>query len=135
MCGRFYQLKARAALYRHFGIDPLPEDFEEVGPRYNIAPSATVAVVRADAGVLRAPALLRWGLVGVSAGAFLAGSTFGVMAIRDVTGADDRHSRGKTRALVADGFFVAGVAAVYALWRLGKRAPSTAKIERSHGGL
>ena len=61
MCGR-YTLKAdREVIAEHFDLPEVPE----ILPRYNIAPSQTVPVVRLVDGPSsgRALALLRWGLV------------------------------------------------------------------------
>jgi putative SOS response-associated peptidase YedK len=60
MCGR-YTLKAdREALAEHFDLPEVPLLLE---PRYNIAPTQPVAIVRLDEGGGRSLALLRWGLV------------------------------------------------------------------------
>jgi len=62
MCGRFRLSTASDILEQQFGIDvrPLPE----LGPRYNIAPTQPVVVVRAaDDGSSRELAVARWGLV------------------------------------------------------------------------
>lgn len=58
MCGRFTLTLSGEALAEAFGLEEVPE----VGPRYNIAPSQPVLVVRrAEAGG-RLAAILRWGL-------------------------------------------------------------------------
>jgi putative SOS response-associated peptidase YedK len=60
MCGRFVQLAARADLVRLFDIEE-PGSFDPP-PRYNVAPTQLVAVVRQDDG-RRALVPLRWGLI------------------------------------------------------------------------
>jgi len=60
MCGRFTLFEADKILSKEFGVSAIPPLF----PRYNIAPSQPVAVVRANpAGSGREIALLRWGLI------------------------------------------------------------------------
>src|SRR5262245_56150365 len=60
MCGRYTLQGRRREVAEAFEIDP--DDVPELAPRYNIAPSQDVPVVRLDAG-RRALAMLRWGLV------------------------------------------------------------------------
>ena len=60
MCGRFTLTKSGEEVAAAFGLDEVPE----LGPRYNVAPSQPVAVVRRlapEAG--RTLAFLRWGFV------------------------------------------------------------------------
>jgi putative SOS response-associated peptidase YedK len=60
MCGR-YTLSAEPALVaEHFGVASVPA---ELKPRYNIAPSQPVPVVRRDGAGPRHLELLRWGLI------------------------------------------------------------------------
>jgi len=60
MCGRFTLFEADKILSKEFGVSGIPP----LSPRYNIAPSQPVAVVRATpAGSGREIALLRWGLI------------------------------------------------------------------------
>jgi putative SOS response-associated peptidase YedK len=63
MCGRFTLRTPQSVLVTQFALDAEPTLF----PRYNIAPSQPVAVVRASsqepAGALRELVKLRWGLV------------------------------------------------------------------------
>jgi len=60
MCGRFTLFEADTILSKEFGVPGFPS----LSPRYNIAPSQPVAVVRASpAGSGREIALLRWGLI------------------------------------------------------------------------
>ena len=60
MCGRFTLFEADKILSKEFGVSGFPS----LSPRYNIAPSQTVAAIRAThAGSGRELALLRWGLI------------------------------------------------------------------------
>ncbi len=59
MCGRFAFYSPTEATAALFGVSDVPE----VKPRYNIAPTQTVAAIRASADDSREMALLRWGLV------------------------------------------------------------------------
>jgi putative SOS response-associated peptidase YedK len=58
MCGRFTLITPTRELASLFDLDTVPD----LAPRYNIAPTQPVAVVRAG-GVGRELVLLRWGLV------------------------------------------------------------------------
>jgi putative SOS response-associated peptidase YedK len=58
MCGRFSLRASGADLAEQFGLAEAPD----LPPRYNIAPTQPVAVVRAGPGGV-ALALLRWGLI------------------------------------------------------------------------
>jgi putative SOS response-associated peptidase YedK len=59
MCGRFTLKTSRQVLAEWFKLDSFPE----LRPRYNVAPTQDVPVVRASADGGREVALLRWGLV------------------------------------------------------------------------
>jgi len=60
MCGRFTLFEADNILSKEFGVSGIPP----LSPRYNIAPSQPIAVVRTPtAGSGRELALLRWGLI------------------------------------------------------------------------
>jgi putative SOS response-associated peptidase YedK len=59
MCGRFAFYSPHEAVTRLFGIDGAPD----VEPRYNIAPTQSIATVRSTAGGRRELAMLYWGLV------------------------------------------------------------------------
>jgi putative SOS response-associated peptidase YedK len=60
VCGRFTLTASGEELAEAFGLDDQPE----LAPRYNIAPTQSVAVVRAEGpGGRRALSLLRWGLL------------------------------------------------------------------------
>lgn len=62
MCGRFTHLYKWRDLHRLMTLTtPLPAD--ELAPRYNIAPTQSVPVVRQHADGTRDAAFLRWGLV------------------------------------------------------------------------
>ncbi|MGH3182533.1 MAG: SOS response-associated peptidase, partial [Streptosporangiaceae bacterium] len=59
MCGRFTLRKDSDALAAHFEV----EDVHPLGPRYNIAPSQQIPVVRVNpASGRRELAMQRWGL-------------------------------------------------------------------------
>jgi putative SOS response-associated peptidase YedK len=60
MCGRFTMYSTRDQLARLFGFDT--DDVPDQLPRYNIAPTQLVAVVRLDDGQ-RVIKPLRWGLI------------------------------------------------------------------------
>jgi putative SOS response-associated peptidase YedK len=60
MCGRFAFFSAHEAMLRVF---ELPPDTPRVEPRWNIAPTRVVPVVRLDAARQRRLAMLYWGLV------------------------------------------------------------------------
>jgi putative SOS response-associated peptidase YedK len=59
MCGRFAFYSPREAVAEAFGVR-FPAPFE---PRFNIAPSQFVAVIRSGADGEPVPAMLRWGLI------------------------------------------------------------------------
>jgi putative SOS response-associated peptidase YedK len=59
MCGRFAFYSPHEAVVRLFGLDTAPE----IEPRYNIAPTRFIPVVRHDEAAVRQLALLYWGLV------------------------------------------------------------------------
>lgn len=59
MCGRFTLNSSSEALAAEFDLAAVPD----LAPRFNIAPSQEIAVVREDAGRTRECVLLRWGLV------------------------------------------------------------------------
>lgn len=61
MCGRFTMRATRKALADAFAIEQLPD---ELRPRYNVAPTQSVPVVRLDPATgARSLVMLRWGLV------------------------------------------------------------------------
>jgi putative SOS response-associated peptidase YedK len=60
MCGRFTLFESDKILSKEFGVSGFPP----LSPHYNIAPSQSVAAVRASsAGTGRELVLLRWGLI------------------------------------------------------------------------
>jgi putative SOS response-associated peptidase YedK len=60
MCGRFALVAPEMELAEHFGLSEIPV----MSPRYNIAPTQSLAAVRVAAGAgARRLAFLRWGLV------------------------------------------------------------------------
>jgi putative SOS response-associated peptidase YedK len=61
MCGRFLRLSSRDELARLLGCETA-DGTSELFPRYNVAPTQLVAVVREDDG-RRALRMLRWGLI------------------------------------------------------------------------
>jgi len=59
MCGRFALIVDASVLGEVFDVDPP----REVNPRFNIAPTQNIPIVRAGKDVPRECALVRWGLV------------------------------------------------------------------------
>jgi putative SOS response-associated peptidase YedK len=59
MCGRYAFFAPREAIERVFGVVDPPE----VEPRYNIAPTQFVPIVRVDREAKRVLRMVRWGLV------------------------------------------------------------------------
>jgi putative SOS response-associated peptidase YedK len=59
MCGRYAFFAPREAIERVFGVVDPPE----IEPRYNIAPSQFVPIVRVDRDGKRVLRMVRWGLV------------------------------------------------------------------------
>jgi putative SOS response-associated peptidase YedK len=59
MCGRYFLHSDAEAMTRLFGAMPMPR----LAPRYNIAPTQPVPIVRAAGGGGREMVLVRWGLV------------------------------------------------------------------------
>ena len=61
MCGRYRLSRRKQLLEEHFVTDPWEGDW---GPRYNIAPTQSVPVIRQDAREpVRRLSLARWGLI------------------------------------------------------------------------
>lgn len=60
VCGRFVSTSSAADLADHFGVSAAPMD--DLGPRYNVAPTDDVLAVT-DAGGARHLEAFRWGLV------------------------------------------------------------------------
>lgn len=103
MCGRFAFYSAREAMAAVFGV----EDPPPVEPRYNIAPTQHVPVIRAGADGARHLAMLRWGLVPFWAKDAKIGNR--LINARAETAADKpafRAAWSRRRCLVpADGFY------------------------------
>ncbi|MBT8136074.1 MAG: SOS response-associated peptidase [Gammaproteobacteria bacterium] len=59
MCGRFAFYAPAEAVTRIFGV----EDPPDIEPRFNIAPTQFVPIIRADSDGERSVSMLRWGLV------------------------------------------------------------------------
>jgi len=61
MCGRFRLSRSKQLLEEQFATDPWEDDWE---PRYNVAPTQPVAVIRQDPKEpVRRLSLVRWGLI------------------------------------------------------------------------
>ena len=60
MCGRYALHSRPDVIALAFGLSDIPAS---IVPRFNIAPTTQVLVVRSDASGNRAPAVVRWGLV------------------------------------------------------------------------
>jgi putative SOS response-associated peptidase YedK len=56
MCGRFPQRKDKAKIAEHYGVT---EDFFEVRPRYNVAPTQMIAAINQQRQLVG----LKWGSV------------------------------------------------------------------------
>jgi putative SOS response-associated peptidase YedK len=63
MCGRFTAKLTWRQLHDLYEIDAPESARDELKPRYNIAPTQTVPVVRLNSAGRRELALLRWGLI------------------------------------------------------------------------
>jgi putative SOS response-associated peptidase YedK len=64
MCGRFTLRTPAAVLIEHFDLDVRHEtQLPLFDPRYNIAPTQDVVVIRANSAGRRAASMMRWGLV------------------------------------------------------------------------
>ncbi len=59
MCGRFTLHASPEEVAALFGLDEAPD----LAPRYNIAPTQPIGIVRLDPGARREWALVLWGLV------------------------------------------------------------------------
>jgi putative SOS response-associated peptidase YedK len=128
MCGRFTLRTPMTKLAEQFMLPGLSEgNLPELTPRYNIAPTQNVAVVRmGDAG--RELAMLRWGLIPSWADDLSIGNR--LLNARSETAATKpafRQAMKKRRCLVpADGFFE---------WRKVGRAKQPHLIGLADGGL
>lgn len=105
MCGRFSLHTVRERIVEHFGI----EEFSETGisPRFNIAPSQVIPVVRLNQTGRRELVPLRWGLIPHSAkepnaGYHMINARAETVALKPAF----RDSFRRKRCLIpADGFF------------------------------
>jgi len=59
MCGRFALFSPPETLVQHFGLAEVPQ----IAPRYNIAPSQPIAIIRLDPSGSRWLSLAHWGLI------------------------------------------------------------------------
>jgi putative SOS response-associated peptidase YedK len=102
MCGRFALHSDPRTLARHFGVE-VPADLR---PRYNVAPTQTIPIVRQD-GQGRQFALARWGLIPHWAKALETGySTINARAETVATKPAFRSAFRYRRAIVpADGYY------------------------------
>ena len=103
MCGRYFLHSTADRLTQLFGEMPMPL----LQPRFNIAPSQPVPVVRQDANRQRQMVLLRWGLVPAwSPEPRTAYSTFNARAETVADKPTYRHAFRRRRCLIpADGFY------------------------------
>lgn len=60
MCGRYALYGLLSRLRERFGID---DGFPDLPPRFNVAPSATMPIIRQDSDGRRTVVLARWGFV------------------------------------------------------------------------
>ena len=60
MCGRYRLSRRKQIIAEHFDATAFDDDWT---PRYNIAPSQPVPVIRQAANSTRELGLLRWGLI------------------------------------------------------------------------
>jgi putative SOS response-associated peptidase YedK len=123
MCGRFSQQRPASELAEIFAAEPLAD---ELGPRYNVAPTdeAFVVVQRDER---RAIAAYRWGLIPHwAADAKIAGRTFNARAETLSSSPAFRDALQRKRCLVpVDGFYE---------WRRAGRIRQPFHIARSDGG-
>lgn len=103
MCGRFIQITAGEPLAERFELPAIPA----VTPRYNLAPSQPVGVIRVAAEGQREWVALRWGLVPAwSPEPRTAYSTFNARAETVADKPTYRHAFRRRRCLIpADGFY------------------------------
>ena len=105
MCGRYRLSRRKEVLAEHFGVDDSDLDWE---PRYNIAPTQPVPVVRsAGAGSKARISLMRWGLIPSWAGdAGIGARTINARAETAESKPSFRDPLRKQRCLIpADGFY------------------------------
>jgi putative SOS response-associated peptidase YedK len=109
MCGRFTAKLTWQQLHDLYEIDPPASASEELDlkPRYNIAPTQTVPVVRLNSAGRRQLAVLRWGLIPFwSRDAKIAFRTINARAETVATAPAFREAFKKRRCLIpASGFY------------------------------
>ncbi|MER2600858.1 MAG: SOS response-associated peptidase [Candidatus Competibacter phosphatis] len=103
MCGRFIQCTSGEALAERFHLPIIPD----LTPRYNVAPSQSVGVIRVTHAGHREFVALRWGLVPAwSPEPRTAYSTFNARAETVADKPTYRHAFRRRRCLIpADGFY------------------------------
>jgi putative SOS response-associated peptidase YedK len=104
MCGRYRLSRRKQIVAEHFDV---PEDDEDWTPRYNIAPTQPVPVIRETSNRSREIAFLRWGLIPSWATDLSIGAkTINARAETVSTVASFRDSFRSRRCLIpADGFY------------------------------
>jgi putative SOS response-associated peptidase YedK len=106
MCGRYRLTSRERYLAEHFGLEE--DELIEWSPRYNIAPTQQVLVVRQDRlKPIRTLSLMRWGLIPYwSQDASIGDRTINAMSETASEKPAFREAMRKRRCLVpADGFF------------------------------
>ena len=103
MCGRFTLTRSAAEIAEHFGLGSVPE----LAPRFNVAPTQDVPIVRVRSSGDRVLELRRWGLVPCWAKVVSVGSRMIIARVESVaTRPAFRDGLRLRRCLVpADGFF------------------------------
>ena len=105
MCGRYRLSRRKEYLAKHFGVDPGEMDWE---PRYNIAPTQLVPVLRQDRKEpVRHASMMRWGFIPYWAkDPSIGARTINARAETAATRPAFRESLERRRCLIpADGFY------------------------------
>lgn len=104
MCGRYRLSRRKQIVAEHFDV---PEDGEDWTPRYNIAPTQPVPVIRKTPNQFREMVFLRWGLIPSWATDLSIGATtINARAETVSTTASFRDAFRSQRCLIpADGFY------------------------------
>jgi len=63
MCGRFTLRTPPAVLIRQFDLARVPDELNELAPRYNVAPTQSVLAIRQRPDLDREAVFLHWGLI------------------------------------------------------------------------